>query len=432
MSHVRRVSNRMTAPCARSGTSRRGLTRRTGVAVAIWLSAWLALLPAHNAAAQESRRIAVAGAPLEGLSAGSDRGARHATEAKQSFACGEQERTARRPRPGRATTADAAGVRRRAARARRGRGDADVAGGRRRRRESEPAAATMPLRVKADRGRSLQPRGTARRAASRRSATKTTARSTATHGRGDAGDRTAQARCSPMTSPAPTPRSPPRRSAARDPGGGASAGRSAARPRSDVGGGDRMAPDRRRVALLRHRPGRRTRLRSRNRPRSIGRPSGPAAVQAVTDAADELAATLVAAGWKPLPPGRRLVRQAVRLGARRRRARPGSSPAGPAATPRPSTPAQPVTPPRPAAQVPRGSDQARSSPRQAREAARRARRARRPRAGRRAAARRRRRRRAREGRRRAGASTCRVPLLDPRAACSCSPCMIRQIRRALR
>ena len=32
-------------------------------------------------------------------------------------------------------------------------------------------------------------------------------------------------------------------------------------------------------------------------------PEGPAAVQAVTDAADELAATLVAAGWKPLAPG---------------------------------------------------------------------------------------------------------------------------------
>jgi hypothetical protein len=32
-------------------------------------------------------------------------------------------------------------------------------------------------------------------------------------------------------------------------------------------------------------------------------PSGPAAVQAMTDAAEALAATLVAAGWKPLPPG---------------------------------------------------------------------------------------------------------------------------------
>ena len=32
-------------------------------------------------------------------------------------------------------------------------------------------------------------------------------------------------------------------------------------------------------------------------------PEGPAAVQAVTDAANKLAATLVAAGWKPLPPG---------------------------------------------------------------------------------------------------------------------------------
>ena len=32
-------------------------------------------------------------------------------------------------------------------------------------------------------------------------------------------------------------------------------------------------------------------------------PEGPAAVQAVTDAADKLATTLVAAGWKPLPPG---------------------------------------------------------------------------------------------------------------------------------
>jgi hypothetical protein len=33
-------------------------------------------------------------------------------------------------------------------------------------------------------------------------------------------------------------------------------------------------------------------------------PSGPAAVQATTDAAEELAATLAAAGWKALPPGR--------------------------------------------------------------------------------------------------------------------------------
>ena len=32
-------------------------------------------------------------------------------------------------------------------------------------------------------------------------------------------------------------------------------------------------------------------------------PSGPAAVQAMTDAAEALAATLAAAGWKPLPPG---------------------------------------------------------------------------------------------------------------------------------
>jgi hypothetical protein len=33
-------------------------------------------------------------------------------------------------------------------------------------------------------------------------------------------------------------------------------------------------------------------------------PSGPAAVQATTDAAEQLAAAMTAAGWKPLPPGR--------------------------------------------------------------------------------------------------------------------------------
>ena len=75
-------------------------------------------------------------------------------------------------------------------------------------------------------------------------------------------------------------------------------------------------------------------------------PDGPAAVRAVTDAADELAATLVAAGWKPLPPGSAWY-------AKRFAWEPaGAEPAnGLKAAPK-STGVKPVAPPRPETRVP--------------------------------------------------------------------------------
>ena len=132
-------------------------------------------------------------------------------------------------------------------------------------------------------------------------------------------------------------RSTPRGRRCRCPGRGPCAGRIAARPSAHLGGGDRMAPHRRRVALLRHRAGRRPHgPRSRTPPRSIGRPKGRPRCRPSPTPPTKLAATLVAAGWHPRPPGQLLVRQAVHLGARRQPAKGQASKAPrPRRAPRP-------------------------------------------------------------------------------------------------
>jgi hypothetical protein len=83
-------------------------------------------------------------------------------------------------------------------------------------------------------------------------------------------------------------------------------------------------------------------------------PEGPAAVQAVTDAADDLAATLVAAGWTPLPPGSAWY--AKRFAWEPPVADPAKRPTGPKAVPSTQSGAQPVAPPRPAPRVPTSGD----------------------------------------------------------------------------
>ena len=83
-------------------------------------------------------------------------------------------------------------------------------------------------------------------------------------------------------------------------------------------------------------------------------PEGPAAVQAVTDAADDLAATLVEAGWKPLPAGSAWY--AKRFAWEPAVAEPAKGAAGPKAVPSTPSGKKPVAPPRPAPRVPKSGE----------------------------------------------------------------------------
>ena len=84
-------------------------------------------------------------------------------------------------------------------------------------------------------------------------------------------------------------------------------------------------------------------------------PEGPAAVKAVTDAADDLAASLVAAGWKPLAPGSAWY--AKRFAWEPPVAEPAKGGKGPKAVPNMPSGAKPVAPPRPAPRVPAAGEE---------------------------------------------------------------------------
>ena len=86
-------------------------------------------------------------------------------------------------------------------------------------------------------------------------------------------------------------------------------------------------------------------------------PEGPAAVQAVTDAADDLAATLVEAGWKPLPAGSAwYAKRFAWEPAVAEPAKGATGATGPKAVQSTPSGKKPVAPPRPAPRVPKSGE----------------------------------------------------------------------------
>jgi hypothetical protein len=321
------------------------MTRKTRVAVAIWVSAWLVLvlLPAHDVAAQERSRSpsperlwkAYPLAPT----------VEPGTQPKQTSSPAASVVTDRRPvGTARAGTDGGTSVFVLALLAFVAAGGMLTFAGIRRRRASEPTATAVPLSSKLAEAAHPVPAARSRGPSGRfsRPAAKPTARSTATAtvaatqrpdsgGPGAADDPhrrevpspPATAEASPMTpvvTPAPAG-SPP------DPRLTWTAEIEWRR----IDGESRFCVIARGAGTV----------EVAQSPPLDWPPDGPAALQAVTDAADKLAATLVAAGWKPQPPGNAWY-------AKRFTWEPEPEPAkGSKAAPRRFAGAKPAGPPRP-------------------------------------------------------------------------------------
>lgn len=302
----------MTSPAA-EGTPSNPLTGRAGVAAAACLLAWLALLPAPAGAAQDRGRSPSPETlwkeyPL----------APTAEPGAQPSATSSPAASARtNPRPVGAARADSDG-------------GAPVvvlvllalitAGGTlivgiRRRRPSEPGAAAVPLPPRAvDAEPVVPPMWNGRLGRFSRAATRTTPTMVATQGRGGGAPRVAGGAPQDEGGKGPRPaRDPPVRNGAAAPAAGKPAPVTPAVAAVPAG----SPPDRRlaweaeiewreidgesRFCVIARGAGTVAVAQS---PPLEWPPSGPASVQAITDAAEALAATLAAAGWKTLPPGR--------------------------------------------------------------------------------------------------------------------------------
>ena len=327
-------------------TPRGALTRKAGVAVSIWLFAWLALLPAHDGAAQErsgspSPERLWKAYPLDPTPEPGTQPKRTSSPAASAPANGRPAGAARAGTDGGTPVFILVLIALIAA------GGMLTFAGFRRRRESEPAAAAVPLSSRPAEATPAVPalwHGPSGRFS--RTATKTTARATATvaatqrpDGRGpgaaddpprrDAPAAPAAAEASPVTPVV----APARAGSPPDP-----------RLTWAAEIEWRQIDDESRFCVIAR--GAET-VEVAQSPPLDWPPEGPAAVQAVTDAADELAAMLVAAGWKPLPPGSAWYAK--------RFAWEPAEPAEPAkdlkAAPK-STGVKPVAPPRPETRVP--------------------------------------------------------------------------------
>jgi hypothetical protein len=207
----------------------------------------------------------------------------------------------------------------------------------RRRRETEPAAAPAPLPARsAAAGQAVPalwhgPSGRFNRAAGETPARAVTV--AATHGPEDKGPPRADALPRRAEPPAETP------SAAPAPAGSPPDPRLAWAAEIEW----RQIDDESRFCVIARGAGTVEIARS---PALDWPPEGPAAVQAVTDAADELAATLMAAGWMPQPPGSAWY--AKRFAWEPAVAGPVKRPAGPKAVPSAPSGTQRVAPRAPA------------------------------------------------------------------------------------